>query len=211
MSAEELLKEARLEETLAELKQGVRADAANPKHRIFLFQLLAVLGDWERAHTQLEVVGELDASALAMVQTYREALRCEVLRVQIFAGKRSPLVFGDPEHWIALLLETLQLAESEQYAKAGTLRDQAFGAAPATSGMIDGERFEWIADADQRLGPVLEAIVNGRYYWIPFHRIRTIQVEPPTDLRDIVWMPANSALKHEFWRHAGTRACGEGK
>jgi type VI secretion system protein ImpE len=191
MSAEELLKEGRLEETLAELKQRVRADAANPKHRIFLFQLLAVVGDWARAHTQLEVVGELDASALAMVQTYREALRCEVLRAQIFAGNRSPLVFGDPEHWVALLLEALQLTASGEYAKASILRDQAFSAAPATGGMIDGERFGWIADADQRLGPVLEAIVNGRYYWIPFHRIRTIQVEPPADLRDIVWMPAN--------------------
>ena len=29
--------------------------------------------------------------------------------------------------------------------------------------------------------------MNGRYYWIPFHRIRRIDVEPPTDLRDLVW------------------------
>jgi type VI secretion system protein ImpE len=45
-------------------------------------------------------------------------------------------------------------------------------------------------DGDSRLGPVLEAIVNGRYYWVPFHRIRTIRLEEPEDLRDLVWMPA---------------------
>jgi type VI secretion system protein ImpE len=198
MAAEQLLGEGRLDDALAELKQQVRADAANPKHRIFLFQLLAVLGDWERAGTQLEVAGDLDPSALAMVQTYREALRCEVLRSQIFDGKRSPLVFGDPERWLALLLEALQLTAAGEDAKSAPLRDEAFGAAPATGGLIDGQRFDWIADADLRLGPVIEAIINGRYYWVPFHRIRTIEVEPPVDLRDIVWMPA-----HFTWANGG--------
>jgi hypothetical protein len=51
--------------------------------------------------------------------------------------------------------------------------------------------FDWIADADMRLGPVLEAILNGRYYWIPFSRTRRIEIEKPEDLRDLVWMPAH--------------------
>ena len=50
--------------------------------------------------------------------------------------------------------------------------------------------FEWIADADSRLGPILELIVNGRYYWVPFSRISEIRLEEPEDLRDIVWAPA---------------------
>ena len=51
--------------------------------------------------------------------------------------------------------------------------------------------FSWIADADSRLGPVLEAVINGRYYWVPFSRLAKIQLEPPEDLRDMVWMPAH--------------------
>ncbi|MBK1721530.1 type VI secretion system accessory protein TagJ [Thiocystis violacea] len=190
MSAEQLLAEGRLDDALAELKQAVRKDAANPRHRIFLFQLLAVQGDWERALNQLEVSGQMDPAALSMVQTYREAIRCENLRAAIFAGKRSPLIFGDPEHWLALVLESLQRTAAGQLGEAARLRDEAFAAAPATSGMIDDQAFAWIADADPRLGPILEAVVEGRYYWIPFHRIRTIQIEAPADLRDVVWMPA---------------------
>jgi type VI secretion system protein ImpE len=57
-------------------------------------------------------------------------------------------------------------------------------------GAIDGERFEWIADADSRLGPVLEAFVNGKYYWIPFSRLTKVSLDVPKDLRDIVWAPA---------------------
>jgi type VI secretion system protein ImpE len=55
---------------------------------------------------------------------------------------------------------------------------------------VNGEPFTWLADADNRLGPTLEAVLNGRYYWIPFSRIKRIEIEPPSDLRDRVWMPA---------------------
>ncbi len=196
MDAQVSLSQGKLEETLLQLQATVRSDPSNVKHRVFLFQLLAVMGQWDRALTQLNVAGELDSSTLAMVQTYREALLCEGLRADVFAGKRSPVVFGKPEQWIALLLESLRLMADGKYAKSQDIRDQAFELAPATSGTIgdpagpDSEAFEWIADADARMGPVLEAIINGRYYWVPFHRIQSINIEVPEDVRDMVWMPA---------------------
>ncbi|MDS4031054.1 MAG: type VI secretion system accessory protein TagJ, partial [Candidatus Contendobacter sp.] len=184
------LREGRVRDALAELQAQVRKEPANAKHRVFLFQLLAVLGQWERALNQLNVLGEMDASSLSMVQTYREAIRCELVRADVFAGRRSPLVFGDPAPWVALVLEALRLTGEGHPAEAQTVRDQAFDAAPATAGTLDGQPFAWLADADPRLGPMLEAVVNGRYYWIPFQRIRTIVLEQPADLRDYIWMPA---------------------
>jgi len=188
--AEQSLREGGLDESLTQLQEQVRKDPSNAKYRVFLFQLLAVLGQWDRAFNQLKVAGELDAGTLAMVQPYREALRCEVLRQGIFAGRGAPLVFGQPERWIALLIEALRLAAAGDDAAAKPLREEAFELAPATSGVIDGQPFEWIADADPRLGPVVEAVVNGAYYWVPFHLIRTLRIEEPADLRDLVWMPA---------------------
>ncbi|HEX5420350.1 MAG TPA: type VI secretion system accessory protein TagJ [Gammaproteobacteria bacterium] len=174
---------------LAALQSAVRAAPAEAKHRVFLFQLLAVQGQWDRALTQLNVAGELDAGTLGMVQVYREALGSEALRAEVFAGRRSPLIFGEPEQWVALLLEALRLTASGDYAGAEGLRNQAFEQAPTVSGRINGEPFEWIADADSRLGPVVEIIVNGRYYWVPFHRIVEMRLERPADLRDLVWLP----------------------
>ncbi|MFI3221373.1 MAG: type VI secretion system accessory protein TagJ, partial [Methylococcales bacterium] len=196
--AEQYLQEGNLSDALIQLQNQVKKDPANAKLRTFLFQLLAVLGEWGRALTQLNVSGDLDAANLAMVQTYREAIACEVLRKQIVHGKKMPLVFGQPEQWIALLQQALTLTVEGQYKEAQTLRDEAFELAPVTSGTINGEAFEWIADADVRLGPMLEAIVNGRYYWIPFSQIQQIQIEAPADLRDVVWMPA-----HFVWTNGG--------
>ncbi len=190
MSAEQILQEGKPQQALEQLQQQVRGKPADPKLRVFLFQVLAVLGQWGRALTQLNVAADLDPGTLAMVQTYREALRCEVLREEVFAGQRSPIVFGEPEQWIALLTEALRLTAEGEYTRSQEVRGQALELAPAIGGQLDGSEFEWIADADTRLGPILEAVINGRYYWIPFHRIRAIHIEEPEDLRDAVWTPA---------------------
>ncbi len=196
--AQESLRAGNVLLALQQLQDQIRKQPANAQHRVFLFQLLAVLGRWEKAMTQLNVLAELDASTLPMVQTYREILRCEALRAQVFAGQRSPLIFGDPVQWLALLFESLRLTATGHHAQAQTVRDQAFEAAPTTPGCLDGQPFAWIADADTRLGPVIEAVINGRYYWVPFQRIRAIQLEAPADLRDLVWMPAQFT-----WRNGG--------
>ena len=190
MLAEDRWREGDPDASLRQLQEQVRKEPANARYRVFLFQLLALTGQWERALNQLNVAGELDAANLAMVQTYREALHCEVLRGEIFAGRRSPLVFGQPDPWFALLIEAQRLVAQGAGEQAKDVRDRALEDAPGTPGAIDGVPFEWIMDGDARLGPVLEAIVNGRYYWIPFQRIHAIRVEKPEDLRDLVWTPA---------------------
>ena len=57
---------------LAQLQEQVRARPADPKLRVFLFQLLCVLGQWERALNQLNVATELDASTLRARRAYCE-------------------------------------------------------------------------------------------------------------------------------------------
>lgn len=190
LDAEARLRAGNPREALLPLQDHIRAHPGDAKPRVFLFQLLCVLGEWERALKQLDLVSTLDASALAMAQTYRDAVPCELLRAQVFAGRKSPMIFGEPEPWLALLIEAL-LREGHGDAATQALRDQAFDAAPAQTGKVDGQAFQWLADADMRLGPVLEAIINGRYYWVPFARLTRVHLEAPADLRDCVWMPAH--------------------
>ncbi len=189
--AERSVRDGDPHKALAQLQDAVRAHPSDAKLRIFLFQLLCILGQWSRALNQLEVAAGLDPAALPMKQTYGDAIRCEVMREQVFAGKKSPMVFGQPEQWIALLIESLLVAGKGQAVESERLREQAFAEADAVSGMLDGQPFEWIADADSRIGPVLEAVINGRYYWVPFSRLSKVVIEAPADLRDMVWMPAN--------------------
>jgi type VI secretion system protein ImpE len=180
---------------LKALQQQVRAKAADPRLRVFLFQLMCLLGQWQRALDQLKICGELDASTLAMVGTYEPAIRCETVREAVFAGRTLPHVFGPPTAWVALLAQAMQLDAAGQTAGAAQARAQALEQADPSSGLIgeqEGEQaFQWITDADSRLGPTLEVIINGRYGWLPMCHVSALQIEPVEDLRDLVWAPAH--------------------
>jgi len=197
-SAESLFKEGKLQEALAALQQIIRTKPADSAPRVFLVQLLMTLGAWDRALTQLKVLEEMDTGTLPMARMYESAIRCERLRQSVFAGERSPVVFGDPQPWLALLIQSLTLLGSGQPAQASQLRADAFEQAPASNGSLNGTAFSWIADADSRLGPVMEVLLNGIYYWVPFNRISAVGIEPPADIRDLIWLPA-----HFTWTNGG--------
>jgi type VI secretion system protein ImpE len=57
-------------------------------------------------------------------------------------------------------------------------------------GTINGQPFEFLEDADPRVGPRLELFAAGAYLWIPFEHIESIEIEPPKRLRDLLWAPA---------------------
>ena len=179
------------------LKAEARRAPRDARLRTFLFQMFCITGEWDRALTQLGVAGELDPATSPMVQTYEVAIRCEVLRDKVFRGERTPTVLGDPGEWLPLLIEALRLLAAGEPGRAAEMRDAAFEAAPVVPGSINGVDADWIADADPRLGPVLEAIIDGKYVWIPYHRIAAIEIEPPVDLRDQVWMPASFTWGNE--------------
>lgn len=189
-AAEEALRAGDPRVALARLTEAVRAKPADPKLRTFLSQLLSVLGQWERAHTQLNVVADMDKLAIPMRETVGHAIRCELLRAEVFAGKRTPVVFGQPEAWVAQLIESLKQQGEGHAQLAADLAAKAFEAAPTSAGNIDGQAFEWLADADSRLGPVLEVCLNGHYTWVPFQHLAKVHFDAPEDLRDCVWMPA---------------------
>ena len=123
MLAEDYFREGNLGGALEELQNQIRNHPENSQYRVFLFQLLAILGQWKRALSQLDVLDNLEQSTWPMVHIYREAIRCEILRAEIFAGRRKPMIFGEPPQWMAMLLESLRLIGEAQYGPAVALRD----------------------------------------------------------------------------------------
>ena len=154
-AAERAVREGDLDAALRYLQEQIRQRPADAKLRIFLFQLLCVLGQWERALTQLNVAADLDVQALGMAQMYRDAVQCEKLRAGVFAGERSPLIFGEPAEWLALLIESLLVTGTPRSGEAQSLRQRAFDAAPTSSGTLDGTRVRVDCRRGHAAGPSL--------------------------------------------------------
>ncbi|MBX2881139.1 MAG: virulence protein SciE type [Granulosicoccus sp.] len=174
---------------LASLQESIRNDPADASLRIFLFQLLCIQGEWQRALVQLNVAADLDNEALLMAQTYRELLQCENYRAAVFDGNKTPLIFGEPPAWTVSLLQGLEKSANDDSKSAKAISEAAFEQAPARSGTLDGQSFAWLCDADMRIGPAMEAVINGKYYWVPFESIDEVAFSLPEDLRDLVWLP----------------------
>jgi type VI secretion system protein ImpE len=189
-TAEESVRAGHLAEALTQLQSDVRRRPAEAKLRVFLSQLLMALGQWDRALAQLKVLAEMEASALPMVFACRGAIAAEAVRKSVFAGAQSPLLFGEPRPWAALLVQAMSEDAAGRHAGAVRLRSEAFEAAAAVPGRVGDQPFSWIADADPRLGPVLEVILEGRYFWVPFERIQKVSVSAPENLQDLVWAQA---------------------
>jgi type VI secretion system protein ImpE len=211
MTAEEYLKAGRLNEALNTIENVVRKDPGNPRLRIFLFQLLGVVGEWQRAGTQLRVLSDMDSDSVVLARIFEPILLCESFRADVFAGELMPGSLGQRPEWLSLLVRALEHVGKGNFKAGAESRHKAFESAPVSGGTINGEPFEWIADADERLGPVLEVILEGRYYWIPFCCIRLVIIEPAADLRDLVWAPARfvwangeQAFGHIPTRYPGT-------
>src|SRR4029453_9771110 len=137
-AAERNLKDGDPLAALARLQEDVRARPSDAKLRVFLFQLLCVLGQWDRALNQLKVASELEPLALPMAQMYGDAVRCEAVRDEVFEGMKSPRGLGGAGGGPRVVADPGLAAGRGRAARPEEPRPRAFEEAPASGGSIDG-------------------------------------------------------------------------
>jgi type VI secretion system protein ImpE len=68
----------------------------------------------------------------------------------------------------------------------------------AASGTWNGQPFEELSDADPRIGDHLEVFIAGSYTWIPTRFLRRLEIQPPQNLRDLLWASARLECTPDF-------------
>lgn len=192
--ADHLLRAGDLDGARRALVEVVRAKPADEQARMFLFQLLCIAGEWDKARNQLNLLAQLSPEAQMLSIAYGQAVEAERERADVFAGRTRIKQLVDSD-WADGLADAIEHWALGRIAEGDAARDAAFEAAPDTPGTVDGVAFEWIADADSRFGPALEAIIGGRYGLVPFDMVASIKSEGPKDLRDTVWYPVQLAFR----------------
>lgn len=193
-TADELLSAGDLEGARAALIERVRGAPEDGAARMFLFQLMAVCGEWDKAAAQLRALAQLDPEAQMLAVVYGQALEAEKTRAEVFAGA-APVPMLSAAPWAEQLAEGLTQIYAGNLEIGGQARSAAFDAAPETPGQWNGEAFSWIADADSHFGPTFEAIIAGRWGLVPFEAVQSLRSEGPRDLRDLVWLPAELSFR----------------
>ncbi|WP_019832430.1 type VI secretion system accessory protein TagJ [Sphingomonas sp. PR090111-T3T-6A] len=169
------------------LVEALRSRPDDQRARMFLFQLLCVEGEWEKARAQLRALSELSPEAQMLAAAYGRTIEGEQTRARVFAGEEPASLLVDAPAWAADLVSV---------RGAGAPAAAALEACPDTPGDLDGRLFDFLFDGDDRFGPMFEAIVAGRWGLVPFAVVEEISTEGPVDLRDLVWLPAEIRFRH---------------
>jgi len=217
VDAEALLRAGDISGARKSLAEALRRSPNDTRARQFFWQLLAVFGEWDKAEQQLRTLATTEPKAMMLGSVYKQALAAMRLRARVMAGEVRATSLVGSEPWVEGLLDTLQ-AFGRGDADASVRSEAALAEAPATSGAMDGQPFEWIADADQRFGPMLEAIIGEHYGFVPFAAIKRLKVSEPSDLRDTVWLPVEIetrggqvSMAFVPTLYPGTEASGDGE
>jgi type VI secretion system protein ImpE len=65
-------------------------------------------------------------------------------------------------------------------------------------GTWNGHPFEYLGDADDIIGDHIECFIAGSYTWLPTRYIERLEIEPPQNLRDLLWARARLDASPEF-------------
>jgi type VI secretion system protein ImpE len=168
MDAQQLFKAGKLSQAISALTAQLRDNPGDQRSRTFLFELLCFTGDYDRAEKQLNILEE--------------------------EGSKDSFL-GTILYKSALHAERLR---ADMFERKTYPKHVLNGASTNVSGKLNGKEFTSLSDADPRVGDKLEVFAGGDYLWISFRDVSTLRMQPPQNLRDLIWAPAKLLTAASF-------------
>ncbi len=102
MNAKELFQAGKVEEAIQVVTASLRNDPTDVRSRTFLFELLSIMGEFDRAEKQLDILSDISKEAGMGALIYRSAIQAERLRREMFDKKTFPQTAVEPAKQVAL-------------------------------------------------------------------------------------------------------------
>ena len=192
----DLFQQGKLAEALAAQVAVVRSKPTDLDARGQLVEFLVLSAELERADAQLETILAQSPAHVHGASLLRQLVRAEMARRDFFTAGRVPEFVAPPSESVRLSLEaSIRLREGDG-AGASALLAQAAEARAPQAGKLDGNAFDDLVDLDDRLGGVLEVLTpNGKYYWIEFASLSSVEFDAPARALDLMWRPARIEVR----------------
>lgn len=190
MNSKDLVAAGRLVEARQQLTQEVKSSPSDSAKRTLLFQVLAFLGEWDKADKHLDMMVSLNPSLETGVQVYKNLTTAERQRKDVLDGKAIPGFLTRTPAYFELYLVAWERVKEGKHEEAADLYRKIEEIRPAPYGTLDGKPFEGFSDTDTFLSAFLEVIMHDRYVWVPFESLRELSVNQPKTLFDLMWAPA---------------------
>ncbi len=195
-SASQLYQEGQLEEAISAIQDEIKKNPANTAKRAFLTELLCFAGELERADKQLDIITSQEPEAAAGLAFWRQMIRAEQDRQDFFNSGKAPHFIGEPTPMITSLIKASIAIRESEYQEANDLIAAAEESKIAIEVKCNDEIAEDFRDLDDLTSGVLEVMANnGKYYWIDFSQINSVEFLPPSRPIDLLWRKAAIDVK----------------
>ena len=195
MTPHELFRAGDLDAAIEASLRAVKAAPTDVDARLLLCDLLCFGHQLERADRQLELVVQQDATLGPPLALYRQLIRAEVARTDVFHAGRVPEFLGEEDGVLSLHLRAALAIREGAVPEAGAVLLEAETQRRHVSGHCDGVAFDDLRDLSDPTAPFLEVLTStGKYYWIEWERIERLAFKAPKHLRDVLWRQAEMVI-----------------
>jgi len=192
MNAKELFRAGQLAAAINASVEEVKQRPTDWDAREFLCELLILSGDLERADKHMDVLSHQNPQLMVGVALLRQLVRAEQARLQLFSEGRIPELLEAPDAGLRAALQASVLLREGEAEQAKRIMDESEENREPLVGYVNGSRVDDFRDLDDLLSGVLELLTsNGKYYWIPFKRIKQMEFRPAERTLDLLWRRAH--------------------
>lgn len=182
---------------LTAIADEIKAAPADAKKRAFFVELLCVAGQYERADQQLNTLVVLEPQSAITVGTWRQLIRAAQSRLDVYFKNAVPDVIDEPTPTIAKSLELLVALNAGDSSLAATALEELEALASPLNLEVNGKTVTEWRDLDDVNAYVLELLgTNGKYFWIDFTQIESIDFAKPTRPLDMLWRKVTITLNN---------------
>ena len=194
-TAASLFHAGRLDDAVAAAQAALRKAPTDINARVLLGELLAFTGNLERADVVLDAASAIDPSTALVVAEFRQLIRADMARRQLFRDGRVPEFLADPTETQRLQLAALVAFRAGDLPEAKRQAEAAEAARPRAPGRHADVAFDDIRDADDLLAGSFEVLTTtGKYFWIPGERVQSLEFHAPKRPRDLLWRRASMSV-----------------
>lgn len=217
MTPSEFYQAGQLSDAVDAAVAEVKKNPSDTSVRYFLAEMLCFAGDLERADKQLDTIFQQQPDAAMRISLFRNLIRAEIARQQLFSEGRLPEFLFDASPAIRSYLEaTIALREDNQ-EEATQLLKQAEEQRTKLSGQCEDTPFSDFRDLDDVTAGFFEVLTStGKYYWVPMEHVQRMEFQPPERPTDLLWRSAHMDVSEgpegEVYLptiYAGTTALGD--
>ena len=195
MNTVELFHAGDLAQALESAKTELRQNPDDLSARYRFCELLCFAGEWERVSKHLELVFDQDVSLGGVTILFRQLVKAAEARQSWYLDGVSPeFVQGDnPSEEVRHRLDVAASLRSGDSQSAARLLESANAVTTTMAGSCNDQPMEHWRDLDDVTAGCLEVLTSeGRYFWIPWSDIISLEFDKPERPLDLLWRSIKS-------------------